>query len=324
MALARLTTALDDGLLTLPAGRIGVLRPPIGYDLTALDRESIWIEHGFAPTHAFWAASGYDLGPQPENLSAIIVVLPRSKALARSMIARASTMAELVIIDGQRTEGVDSIYKDLRKRCGDMPTVTKAHGRLFWSDSLAGLEEWFASSSTLPDTSFVTQPGVFSENRIDKGSALLRAALPRSLQGRIADLGAGWGYLSAEILASNDAIAHVDLVEAEALALDCARLNVTDPRAAFHWADALTWQPDGQYDAVVMNPPFHTGRKGDPDLGKGFIATTARILGPTGHVWMVANRHLPYEATLSECFARVEEIGGDGSYKLLHAHRRKK
>ena len=34
---------------------------------------------------------------------------------------------------------------------------------------------------------------------------------------------------------------------------------------------------------------------------------------------MVANRHLPYEAALSELFADVKEIGGDTRFKVITA-----
>jgi 16S rRNA (guanine1207-N2)-methyltransferase len=36
---------------------------------------------------------------------------------------------------------------------------------------------------------------------------------------------------------------------------------------------------------------------------------------------MVANRHLPYEATLNECFRNVDMIGGNGAFKVFHANR---
>jgi len=101
--------------------------------------------------------------------------------------------------------------------------------------------------------------------------------------------------------------------------LDCARNNVTDARAQFHWTDATTWAGAKGVDAIVMNPPFHTGRKADTDLGRAFIAAAARLLRPSGHLWMVANRHLAYEQELSTRFASVQEVGGDNRYKILQA-----
>jgi 16S rRNA (guanine1207-N2)-methyltransferase len=70
-----------------------------------------------------------------------------------------------------------------------------------------------------------------------------------------------------------------------------------------------------------MNPPFPTGRAADPDLGRAVIAVAARMLAPTGQLWMVANRHLPYEATLEAHFAKVEEVTGDNRFKILRAER---
>ena len=112
----------------------------------------------------------------------------------------------------------------------------------------------------------------------------------------------------------------LDLIEAEARALDCARLNVTDPRAAFHWAD-VTVASKTAFDAIVMNPPFHTGRAADPSLGIAFIRSAAAALTPQGRLWMVANRHLPYEETLSKCFRDVSQVAVDAGFKVFQASR---
>ena len=45
------------------------------------------------------------------------------------------------------------------------------------------------------------------------------------------------------------------------------------------------------------------------------------MLAAHGKLWMVANRHLPYEAALREHFRNVEELPGDGGFKLFHATR---
>ena len=43
-------------------------------------------------------------------------------------------------------------------------------------------------------------PGCFSEKEIDDGSRLLSSKFSNQLYGKVADLGAGWGYLSAKAL----------------------------------------------------------------------------------------------------------------------------
>ena len=112
---------------------------------------------------------------------------------------------------------------------------------------------------------------------------------------------------------------NVNEVTVPARALECAKLNLTDPRARFHWEDVVGLTTPEAYDAVIMNPPFHSGRKGDPALGVSFIETATKMLTSQGTLWMVANRHLPYEATLRERFVNVDEVGGDSAFKIFRA-----
>jgi len=258
----------------------------------------------------------YLLGPS----ACVIICAPRSKIYARGLIGAASGQ-RLVIVDGPKTDGIDSLFKDCRKRLGALPSLTKAHGRIFWFED-ADLSDWPLAGPETGQHGFFTVPGVYSEAAIDKGSALLAEVLP-DLKGRIADLGAGWGYLSQAALLS-DKVTSLDLVEADQRALNCARLNIIDDRASFHWADATTHRGAEAYDAVVMNPPFHQGRQGDPSLGQAFIAAAARNLKPNGALWMVANRHLPYEAALEQAFRTVDELDGNTAFKVFHASRPKR
>ena len=319
-AVSRLSTAIADGLLTLPAGDICVMRPPAGYDVAALPRDRVTISHTFYPDSTAWSDAGYDVVQAAATCDIAIVVIPRAKALARAMIAAAAQKARIVVVDGYKTDGIDSLFKEARKRLGGLPTLAKDHGRIFWMEPGATFADWIAPKPAKGDHRFYTAAGVFSEGGIDKGSAALVACLPAKLPARLADLGAGWGFLSHAILA-REGVKSLDLIEAEALSLACAKLNINDPRATFHWADATTFKADKGYDGIIMNPPFHAGRASDPALGRTFIQAARRLLAPHGKLWMVANRHLPYEATLRECFRNVDEVGGDGAFKVVHANR---
>ena len=72
-------------------------------------------------------------------------------------------------------------------------------------------------------------------------------------------------------------------------------------------------------DTIIMNPPFHTGRAGEPGLGQAFIRTAAALLKPRGDLWLVANRHLPYEKALGETFRTVREVQSTSAYKIIRA-----
>jgi len=318
MRSARLSLALETGALDLPSeGRIAVYRPRIGDDLSDLPRERVTVLTGFKPDHDHFAAR-YSVTPEPPY-AAGVVCLPRSREAARGLIAQAA--AEVapggwIAVDGQKTDGIDTALKDLRGRVELSESLSKAHGKLASFVAGPDLSDWTATPHQVDG--FQTLPGIFSADGPDRGSVLLAAALPARLGGKVADLGAGWGFLAAEVL-RRPGVKRLDLVEAEADALVCARVNVTDPRARFHWADATTWRPETLLDVVVMNPPFHTGREADPALGAAFIRAARRMLAPSGELWLVANRHLPYDAVLADCFLEVRDAAGDSAFRVIQA-----
>jgi len=318
----RLVYAKESGGLVLPEGRIALFGALIEEGLGGLDSSQVEVIQGFRPEFDAWTKRGVVTRESAQGpYDVAIVTLPRARDLAEHRIAQAVQAAPegLIIVIGAKTDGVDSIHKALKKRVVLEGQVPKAHGRCIWFKSDSALIDWLRPDmSENPEGDF-TAPGVFSADKADPGSKLLAEALPK-LKGRVADLGAGWGWLSREVL-KNEAVKSVHLVEADLSALTCARKNVTDDRAEFHWADATTWLSPALMDVVVMNPPFHTGRKGDPKLGQAFIAAAARSLNPSGQLFLVANRHLPYETVLGELFRDVKEIGGTGAFKLLHATR---
>ncbi len=320
----RLQLALDGDGLTVPEdGLIAIFQPAGNNGLSMLPRDRCHVIHDFKPDFDLWEERGFEVMRHPhERYAMAIVSLPRAKTQARALIAEAFAVSSgPVVIDGQKTDGADGLLREIRKRVNVQGPISKAHGKLFWVEP--GMADFFADweeGPALTDGGFWTAPGVFSADGVDLASALLVDALPEKMAGHVADLGAGWGFLSAHVL-TRDTVEAVHLVEAGYMALDCARHNVTDERARFHWADATTWEPPHRMDMVVMNPPFHTTRTAEPAIGQAFVAAAARVLTANGTLWMVANRHLPYEAELKKWFLDVEEIGGDARFKLFCARR---
>jgi len=74
-------------------------------------------------------------------------------------------------------------------------------------------------------------------------------------------------------------------------------------------------------DFVVMNPPFHDGGREDQALGGTFIREAAGVLRRGGVCWMVANRHLPYEAQLAPLFRSVRQVVQADGFKVYEARR---
>jgi len=309
--------------VTLPdEGRIGFFNAPLGMEDCAIAPARLHAVQSFKPDFDRLDERGIPVSLAPEGpYAGVVVQMPRAKALARELLVQAwqsCAPGGLIMVDGQKTEGIDGIAKELKVRLGHVGSFAKAHGKLIWaerSDDAAALDGLAPAWCAAPE-GFVTAPGVFSADRVDAGSRLLLANLP-ALKGRVADLGAGWGYLSAHILKS-DAVATLELIEADHAALDCARRNVCDARATFHWADATVFK-GGPYDTVVMNPPFHVTRAAEPDLGVAFIQSAACGLHGSGALWLVANRQLPYEGALDKAFRRVEMVTSNATFKVIHA-----
>ncbi|WP_417742148.1 methyltransferase [Salipiger sp.] len=322
MTTDRLSFATEAGLALPDEGRILLVGAPGDLVSEALPLERCAVVQSFKPDHDLWERRGMPVALAPEgDFAAAIVFLPRARELAEARIAIACAAAPggLIVIDGQKTDGIEPIAKAVKARAPLLGQVSKAHGKTVWFSATDAFADWAREAA--PNAHGIwTAPGVFSADAPDPGSAALLAALPEKLGAQVADLGAGWGGLGAGLLA-RDSIKTLHMVEADHAALACARHNVTDPRAQFHWADATAWTPPELLDAVVMNPPFHQGRRADPSLGQAFIAAARRMLKPSGQLWLVANRHLPYETTLAAQFRNSDEIAGDSRFKILHGSR---
>ena len=320
MPASRLAAALEERAFVLPEdGRIALFRPQADEELGNLPQGRLHIIHGFKPDADTFAAQGFEVSVEAEGqYAAALVFLTRSKDMNRALVAEASARSNgPVIINGLKTDGVESLLREVRKRAKVGEVVSKAHGKLF-SFSGGDFADWALNGRNAIEGGFCTAPGMFSADAPDPASVALASALPSKLPKRIADFGAGWGYLSRSIL-SRAGVEELHLIEAEHAALDCARVNAADSRAKFHWADATTWRPEEPLDAVIMNPPFHARRAAEPEIGRRFIASAAAVLKPSGTLWLVANRHLPYESEARARFAAVSGIHSDPRYKILAA-----
>jgi 16S rRNA (guanine1207-N2)-methyltransferase len=257
-----------------------------------------------------------------------LVLLTKHKEENFANIARGWNLLAsggMLVCAGANDDGAASLEKQVAKVFGLAGSLAKFHCRVFWlrRGERSPPDYWLQLTSLRPvgDGSWVSQPGIFSWDRIDDGSRLLAKHLPGDLTGHVADFGCGWGYLAREVLAGSPAVTAIDLIDAEHRALEAARVNVNDPRARFHWLDLATEAPPATYDAIVCNPPFHAGRAAEPALGQSVITAAARALRLGGRFYMVANRGLPYEPLLKAHFAAFGTLTDNNKFRVSHATR---
>ena len=351
-ALETLMLPFVNGALTWPAqGGALFLRARDGAPLHRQPWPGLVCEQRFKPEADALQRSGLSLGANTDSMlddrmadgriaeesmryPLVLVLPPRQREEARALLARAIAQAApagVVVACMANTEGARAGETDLTRLAGPLRTLSKHHCRVFWTGPLHGVvdpalaAEWIAADAPRPIAQgrFLSRPGVFAWNRIDAASALLAAHLPADLSGRGADLGAGYGYLAAEVLSRCPAVTAIDLYEAEARALALARSNLTPFAAratlAFHWHDVTAGLAQ-RYDFIVTNPPFHAQTRADrPDLGRAFIAAAADALQPGGRLLLVANRHLPYESVLAARFGSVRTLVQQRGFKAIEA-----
>jgi len=166
----------------------------------------------------------------------------------------------------------------------------------------------------------ISCPGVFSWDRIDAGSRLLVDHLPDELHGRGMDLGCGNGFLAVSILRRCKGVHEIHVVDADAVALECARRNLARSSHAAvcaHWLDAAFESTPGGMDWVVLNPPFHSGRERNITLGQSMIHASIAALRPSGRLYLVANRTLPYESVLKTLLHQYRNLYQGDGFKVI-------
>jgi 16S rRNA (guanine1207-N2)-methyltransferase len=338
-ALDALFLPFATGELRWPADRrVLFLRARDGFRLRELAGREWLCEQSFRPFADALVRSGLRVGePAPDERFALVLLLPpRQRDELRALFARAVRHVQpggIVLACVPNAEGAKSAEADLARLLGPLRSVSKHKCRVFWASPTADrldqelLAQWLALDAPRAIAGDqLSRPGLFAWDRVDPASALLAAHLPGDLRGRVADLGAGYGYLSAQLVARCPQVTAIDLYEAEARALEPARINLANAVRAsgravavdLHWHDVTTGLGQ-RYDAIVSNPPFHQGRADLPELGRAFIASAADALLPQGQLWLVANRHLPYESILAARFTEVRAVAAEQGFKVIAA-----
>ncbi len=316
----RWTIAITAGDLSPPCGPTLIMqgRGNVNYS----DFKDITVVQRFKPDHDDLIYKGIRAVLHPQGrFQTALVHITKFRIATLSSIATALThlMPDgILIIDGQKTEGIETTLKHLRQHFDIKGALSKYHGRVIWLTRPETLPprvlDWMVPPLQKRGEYMIPCNG-FSTKGPDRGSTNLITILPK-LSGRIADFGAGWGYIAHKALGNNASIVTMDLVEADHMMVAAAKVNVQDPRAVFHWADVTQFSTSEPYDAILCNPPFHVGRHADPNLGCHFIWAAARNLKPHGRLFLVANRHLPYENTMKDAFNAVNLLGDSDGYKI--------
>ena len=258
------------------------------------------------------------------------VLLPKNADEARYEVARVLKLLKkngVIAIAGANDAGGRRAKKMLKDfDVADVQELAANHARVAWGvkvgENDAVNEALEKGAPRMAETGFVSQPGLFAWDKIDKGSEILTACLPDDLNGSGADFGCGYGFLSRHVLQKYE-IRNFHCFDADHRAVQACRENLKDIKTKVNcaWEDLARGASARDLNFIVMNPPFHEGKKTDADIGKQFIETASRSLRSGGQLWMVANAGLPYESALGQLFASHEKITEKNGFKVFRAVR---
>lgn len=262
-----------------------------------------------------------------QSMDAVTIRAPAGVVERRFVLAHALRVLSLegrLTAFGPKDRGGLRLKKELEAFGCVVGESSKRHNRICVAlrpETPTGLQDAIAAGAARRASADLwTQPGVFSWDRLDPGTDLLLKTLP-ALSGIGADFGCGIGWLARSVLASPK-VTKLSLIDLDRRAIDAACRNIEDPRAEFLWEDVRQAATTlGSLDFVVTNPPFHETGGEDRSLGQAFIRTAVASLRKGGDLWLVANRHLPYEAILAEHFAKVRLAGETNGYKVYEARK---
>lgn len=265
-----------------------------------------------------------DLESQGEATLAAMTMLAPPGTLERRY---AMTLALRAVVPGgafvalaPKDQGGTRLRKELEALGCSVEETARRHHRIatcIRPVALARTEDALRDGAPrmVADLGLWSQPGVFSWDRIDPGTALLLQHLP-VLGGRGADFGCGIGILARAALASAK-VKHMTLIDIDRRAVASAQRNVDDSRVTFLWGDVRHAIPElAGLDFVLMNAPFHDAGSEDRTLPQDFVRRAAAVLHNGGVCWLTANRHLPYEAVMKPLFRHTEMKADAGGYKI--------
>ncbi|NRQ49732.1 class I SAM-dependent methyltransferase [Aeromicrobium stalagmiti] len=134
------------------------------------------------------------------------------------------------------------------------------------------------------DVTFTTSTGVFSQDGLDKATAvLLRNSTPPT-SGTVLDLGCGWGPIACSLARSATVVWAVDPNER---ALDLTRVNAERLGVSVHAALPDDVPADVTFNQIWSNPPIRIGKQALHDLLLRWLPR----LAPSGTARLVVGKN---------------------------------
>jgi 16S rRNA (guanine1207-N2)-methyltransferase len=335
-ALQTLFYAFENELLAAPSGDVLFINAQDHDYLKTIDH--LTLEQHFAPYAKDLMQKGYDVQSHQADVKkfdAVLLLGTKNVQETRFHICRALEALKdggLLVCAAANDAGGKRLGKDLKTLGLEIEDISKHKCRVVWAHKTNDvntdvLDQWQSQGDVqdILDGAFKSQPGLFSWDRADKGSQFLLDYLAtENISKKGADFGCGYGFLSKNILQMKEFVTALDYIDADSRAVKVCEENIKGFNAEIRgvWHDLTQKVPnDPAYNFILMNPPFHEGKKTAAEIGQAFIRNAYLALKRGGVLYMVANAHLPYEKIVAAQFKKFDIIEEKQGFKIIKAVR---
>lgn len=275
------------------------------------------------------------LAPLPVAPARILIKIPKTLALLEHQLLslRKVLRPGCQIIAGAMIKALQPSVFQLFERCiGPVTTsLAKKKARLLFAEfdpALSPGDTPYPSSYQLesPSLQLINHANLFSREKLDIGTRLLLANLPRQEDYRdIMDLGCGNGVIGICVARQNPA-ATLHFRDESFMAVASAEQNFRsafgDQRTAlFSAGDCLTGIADNSLDLVLNNPPFHQQNAVGDHIARRMFSQSRRALRAGGELWVIGNRHLGYHVQLKKLFGNCRVAASNPKFVVLVARK---
>lgn len=277
------------------------------------------------------ASLHWSLQPEDHDFDAILLFFPKAKKEALFWLQQTfhhlHAQGEIYLI-GENNGGIKSAASLLKPWGAQVQKLDSARHCLFMQAKLAlqiePTDPFLTYSVNLPTTTMTVAalPGVFSATELDEGTQLLLETLPE-LSGSVLDVGCGAGIIGCALAKQMPDIDAITMCDISLLAVNSAQQTATlnGVPATVIPSDMFS-EIQGTFDCIVTNPPFHAGLNTHYAATERLLAESRQHLSPSGHLYLVANKFLPYENILKKTFPFCEIMQETGRFKIIHAYSR--
>ncbi|MBU2894179.1 methyltransferase [Colwellia sp. D2M02] len=301
------------------------------YNTNFIDHQALTHKHGSRIHNNFTCVYESEL-----QHDLVIIAFPKSKAelnFTLAMIAPFLTAETKILIVGEKKGGIQSTPKLTANFLEHCQKVDSARHCFLFAGLMNEnkrsvpfkLESWYKHYAITVDgieLAIASLPGVFSQEKLDIGTALLLSNLPKELTGKILDFGCGAGVISC-FIAKKYSNVELSLLDVSALALASAEktLALNNINATVFPSNSLS-EVTNTYQHIVSNPPFHQGVNTNYQATETFLSGIHKNLKKKGSITIVANSFLRYQPIMEQYIGCTSVITKAQGFTIYHASKR--